>query len=440
MKSKIISFSLLLFLFSSLTKAQDWEFVGLDSLAIYHLSVSGDTIYAGTIDRNNNPNINDGLYFTSNGGDNWFQLDSTLGNGYVNGLYVISPENLFILKSGTICKTINSGQSWSPVNNISTNPIKWFGISPFNPNEIFAIDVLALGGGRYFNTLYKSTDRGNSWEITGSFPGSSHGSEITFAYDMTDSMNLYVSVDDKWTSLYFFKSTDEGNNWFYVSSPPFLPNDIYTDKIIPNRVYLLGGPYISTNGGLSWFLVDSGLTDNSYYLSFFQDQITTNLLYLLESDGLYTSHGDTFYWQKMDGSENLPLDLPPSTRNMKNIIIDGGTRKIYLGTSSGIYRKSLITGLPIENTPQINEFILDQNYPNPFNSSTIIEYSVNSTSFVSVKVYDVLGREIATMVNERKEAGSYSITFNASYLPSGSYIYRLIAGNSTATKKLILLK
>ncbi|MCH8033366.1 MAG: hypothetical protein IH950_06365, partial [Bacteroidetes bacterium] len=102
-KAVFIIFSLLFS--SSAIHAQTWEFVGLDSLAVYHLFVSGDTIFAGTIDRNINPTINDGLYFSSNGGNDWIQLDSTLGDGYINGLYIISPENLFILKSGTIFKT-----------------------------------------------------------------------------------------------------------------------------------------------------------------------------------------------------------------------------------------------------------------------------------------------------------------------------------------------
>jgi len=84
-----------------------------------------------------------------------------------------------------------------------------------------------FGGGNYFNSLFKSTNRGNSWESIGSFPGSSHGSEITFAFNLIDSTNLYVVVDDRFGSLYLFKSTDEGENWLYVSYPPVLPKDIY---------------------------------------------------------------------------------------------------------------------------------------------------------------------------------------------------------------------
>jgi len=86
------------------------------------------------------------------------------------------------------------------------------------------------------------------------------------------------------------------------------------------------------------------------------------------------------------------------------------------------------------------EFVLSQNFPNPFNPSTRINYFVPQESFVSIKVYDFLGREVMTLVNETKSIGSYEIIFNAVNLPSGTYFYTMIAGNYSATKKMILLK
>jgi hypothetical protein len=86
------------------------------------------------------------------------------------------------------------------------------------------------------------------------------------------------------------------------------------------------------------------------------------------------------------------------------------------------------------------EFALEQNYPNPFNPSTRIKYSIGSKQFVSLKVYDVLGNEIATLVNEEKPSGDYELQFLAVNLPSGIYFYKLEAGNFTKTKKMILMK
>ena len=86
------------------------------------------------------------------------------------------------------------------------------------------------------------------------------------------------------------------------------------------------------------------------------------------------------------------------------------------------------------------EFVLSQNYPNPFNPSTRINYFVPQESFVSIKVYDFLGREVMTLVNDTKATGSYEMVFDASNLPSGTYFYTLIAENYSTTKKMIIIK
>ena len=86
------------------------------------------------------------------------------------------------------------------------------------------------------------------------------------------------------------------------------------------------------------------------------------------------------------------------------------------------------------------EFVLNQNYPNPFNPTTKISYFVPKESFVSLKVFDFLGREVKTLVNEMKSTGSYELSFDASNLPSGTYFYTLMTDNYTATKKMIILK
>ena len=92
----------------------------------------------------------------------------------------------------------------------------------------------------------------------------------------------------------------------------------------------------------------------------------------------------------------------------------------------------------VELTPAT--YKLEQNYPNPFNPTTMINYSVAKAGFVKIKVYDVLGREVATLVNENKPVGNYSIQFNASKLVSGIYFYRIDTDNFVQTKKMILMK
>jgi len=113
-----------------------------------------------------------------------------------------------------------------------------------------------------------------------------------------------------------------------------------------------------------------------------------------------------------------------------------------------VYRNLLVTPVSVEPEKEIvNDFKLEQNYPNPFNPSTKIKFTIPETplSFgeglgVRLIVYDVLGNEIATLVNEEKSAGNYEVEFDASSLPSGVYFYQLRAGSYIETKKMLLLK
>ena len=87
-----------------------------------------------------------------------------------------------------------------------------------------------------------------------------------------------------------------------------------------------------------------------------------------------------------------------------------------------------------------NEYELSQNYPNPFNPVTKINFAIQKQGLVTLKVYDMLGREVASLVNEFKQAGYYSMDFNASSLSSGIYFYRLQANDFTDIKKMVLVK
>ncbi|MBK9334062.1 MAG: T9SS type A sorting domain-containing protein [Ignavibacteria bacterium] len=86
------------------------------------------------------------------------------------------------------------------------------------------------------------------------------------------------------------------------------------------------------------------------------------------------------------------------------------------------------------------KFNLSQNFPNPFNPNTVISYELQSTGFAKLRVYDVLGNEVATLVNEKQNAGSYNVKFDGSKYSSGIYFYRLDAGEFSDTKRMILLK
>lgn len=99
-----------------------------------------------------------------------------------------------------------------------------------------------------------------------------------------------------------------------------------------------------------------------------------------------------------------------------------------------------VTGVTEEAMDKPEKFLLYQNYPNPFNPSTSIEYQIHEPSFVTLKVYDVLGKEIITLVNQEKQIGSYDVEVNATGLPSGIYFYKLQAGSFVQTKKMVVMK
>ena len=115
--------------------------------------------------------------------------------------------------------------------------------------------------------------------------------------------------------------------------------------------------------------------------------------------------------------------------------------EFHVLTSVQLPSPDLMTGIDgtTENKLPVS-YALEQNYPNPFNPSTVISYQLPKSSFVTLKVYNVLGKEVATLVSESKDAGAYKVMFNASSLPSGIYFYKLEAGTYTQTRKLMLLK
>ena len=154
--------------------------------------------------------------------------------------------------------------------------------------------------------------------------------------------------------------------------------------------------------------------------------------------------GDTLTGVMIPDTNSLVLGL--STPGTYTLYLDGSLDEIRIYNTAltqhcvdSLY--GLATG--IENKPHSGspaEFQLSQNFPNPFNPSTIITYQLPSNAAVVLKVYDILGREVATLVNECEIIGNHSVTFNAGDLPSGVYSYRLQAGTYSQTKKLLLLK
>ncbi|MBS1513821.1 MAG: T9SS type A sorting domain-containing protein [Bacteroidetes bacterium] len=113
----------------------------------------------------------------------------------------------------------------------------------------------------------------------------------------------------------------------------------------------------------------------------------------------------------------------------------GKNGALFKTTTGGI-----VTGISQSNSEIADNFSLSQNYPNPFNPATVISYRLPAAGSVSLIVYDALGNEVSTLVNEKQNAGSYSVEFNAASLPSGIYFYKLVTEKFSETKKMVLVK
>ena len=145
-------------------------------------------------------------------------------------------------------------------------------------------------------------------------------------------------------------------------------------------------------------------------------------------------------WRTIGFIEGKGTTSEPQHYMYSDNLNDVKSNKVYYRLkqidNDGTYKYSNIVEVGIVPS----SFTLSQNYPNPFNPSTKIKYSIPQSSKVVVKVFDMLGKEVATLVNEEKEAGTYEITWNAQNLPSGVYSYGIKAGSYTAIKKMVLLK
>jgi hypothetical protein len=138
-------------------------------------------------------------------------------------------------------------------------------------------------------------------------------------------------------------------------------------------------------------------------------------------------------WQNWESVTIPGIYLPVGIHSLQFRIIFSGFNFSYMDFE-------LVATDVEEETNTSYSFRLDQNYPNPFNPTTAIQYSIPQRRSVTLKVYDILGNETATLVNEEKQKGVYTVEYDASRLPSGIYFYKLQAGSFLQTRKMMLLK
>lgn len=193
-----------------------------------------------------------------------------------------------------------------------------------------------------------------------------------------------------------------------------------------------GGVFLSSDNGTNWSAFDIGsehVAINTFAVS------GTNIFVGTNGRGIFLSTNNGASWR------------PVSTGSVWNYEITAlavADTYVYAGImGTGVWKRpisEMITGAEEEHSVLPHGFWLEQNYPNPFNPSTTIKFQIPKSSFITLKVFDLLGREVVTLVNEEMTPGSYNRRFDGSGLASGVYQYRLQAGSYTQTRKLILQK
>lgn len=239
----------------------------------------------------------------------------------------------------------------------------------------------------------------------------------------------------------FYESGDEGKNWTLKSNiiSGYKPSGtLSVHPSTPNLFYLAlsyTGLYKSVDGGNTWNNMDG-------WISAWQVDSRGNVIVAFGQrtgdtyDKIYKSTNNGSTWELITtGVYKLPnttsLVINPHNINQLWIGTTGNGTFIYDGLTIGI--TNISTEVPAE-------YKLEQNYPNPFNPTTNITIDIQKSANVKLVVYDIRGKEVATLVNEEIKPGTYNVDFNASNLTSGTYFYRMTAGSFSETKKMVLIK
>lgn len=433
------------------------------------------------------------LYRSSNGGANWYSIGNSFGNR-INALLYSTSGKLFVgIESSGVYKSIDGGSNFLKILEKPTNSLiqidttiiagantygiyissnggdNWTNIQ-FNPNaSVYALctdgsNVYAGTGGTGEKGIFKSTNSGQNWR------------QLYLVSSKVNSLAAsgnYVCAGTAGNGI--FLSSNKGVNWSPISV------DTVSSLYMSGRDIIAGtnarGILISTNYGDNWTTNDTGM---NYIRTINALMLYNNILFAgtkgsgvfkapwdwvnpvkLESFG-YSVKGNDVELKWITGYEinNEGFYIERKKENethwrkggfVKGKNMPGEYRYIDGGIQAGRYEYRLMQkdfngNIEYHYLKQIVEILLpqkyfiSQNYPNPFNPETKIEYNLPIATNIAIKLYDLAGREVSMIESGYREAGYYSLVFNAKELAGGIYFYRLQAGDYTMVRKMILIK
>jgi photosystem II stability/assembly factor-like uncharacterized protein len=375
--------------------------------------------------------------------------------------------NLYCIGYGSLAQSTNSGQDFLPLNNPYPYSFKKV-ISDYNKN-LFGISERMPDS---TSVILMSTNNGEMWTTI------LDRSTTEFSDISIDKNNfIYVGIINGG----LLKTSDEGQNWIMLGNEKIY--DILIDDY--DNVFISTGNRIrmSSDNGSSWIDYTTNLTPNGIirklsmtkrgnliasveYLGLYRNNTFSYPVIIENFNGYSENYNIFIYWNSVNECNNLGFEILRSFDEMNwesRAFIDGNQKedscfsKQYffddsvetddtvhykikqISTDSLISFSHSIT-LIISTKTLILNYFLSQNYPNPFNPRTLISYQLPVSGIVTLKVYDILGNEITTLVNEEKPAGNYEVEFDGTGFSSGVYFYKLSAGSFVETKKMVLLK
>jgi len=386
---------------------------------------------------------------TINGGISWNATG--ISNEYVTSIYFINQNTGWLTTGsspgagnyGSILKSTNSGSSWtSQVIPINESPIKGMTSVKFlNLNTGFSCGFVEYLSGQALlidTYVLKTTNGGTNWNVS---------LRITTG-DINDDPPYFKKLDfaDEncvWVTGFkniFYHTTNGGANWNFTAINMGGNNvdlkliNAYTGFVFcsynwqyPNWARLV---LKSTNGGYNFSAVYSSVTHR------------LNGFCFTDANNGWICGDSNLILRTTNGGINWTTQNSPIFANYKRVYFYNSNTG-WMADDSGHILKTTTGGISFirkigDDIPY--KFSLSQNYPNPFNPTTNIKYQITNNKFVTLKVFNILGKEIATLVNEKQNAGTYEVTFDGSGLTSGVYFYRLTCGDFLETRKMLLIK
>lgn len=410
----------LLFLINLLGFAQEniWEQAGgFNSGEVWALATdSSGRIYAsaGSL-----------LYRSTDLGNTWNLIGDFLNVGvFIYDIEINNEGYVFIGTTGVYgaFRSTDDGKTWQELYNGLFPSVRELSISP-NGYIIAGTDI----------GVYLSTNNGDEWtDIWEGMPDwmissvlATYENEIFAA---TEGMGIYSSTD-------WGLNWEEKNNglitWFIIEIVEGKDSTLYAGADDAGILF------ISTNDGNNWVAHDQGIPPPANIFSIIPKDPARIFISGVDM-GVYYSFDEGITWNEFNAG--LSNEVVLSMTNTKENFLFAGT---YGG---GVFRTiQPVTSVNNKENENPVEFYLYQNYPNPFNPSTTIKYQLSNSGIITLKVYDILGRLVTTLINEFKSAGSYEKNFNSEELSSGVYIYRITVTNNgrilfTDANKMIFLR